>query len=183
MLIANQKKSENIVEYLIYMHNIEDIVRKYGCDQDRILEEYVSKVVPNPSFLPQYEDWYTQLCIELKNAGKTSKGHINEVEEVTLELVYLHQSLIAVSNDEKYIALFEKASDDIEEFRNKSNQPHAHPIDLAIYAMNMKLQLKIRGKEISDASERAFDNIRILLAYLSNEYNKMKRGNWEFNPN
>ena len=32
MIIASQKKKENIAEYLLYMWQIEDIIRAYGLD-------------------------------------------------------------------------------------------------------------------------------------------------------
>ena len=34
MIIASQKKKENIAEYLLYMWQIEDIIRAYGLDID-----------------------------------------------------------------------------------------------------------------------------------------------------
>lgn len=36
MIIASQKKKENIAEYLLYMWQIEDIIRAYGLDIDQI---------------------------------------------------------------------------------------------------------------------------------------------------
>ena len=36
MITASVKKRENIAEYLLYMWQIEDIIRAYGLDPDRI---------------------------------------------------------------------------------------------------------------------------------------------------
>lgn len=183
MFIASAKKAENIVEYLIYMYNIEDIVRKFDLDEERLLEEYVSKILPNPSFKQQYGVWYSSICQELKRSGKKQKGHILEVEEVLLELVYLHQSLLTITHDAKYESLFNQALGDIEFFRSKSNQSGLHVVELAVYAMNMKLQFKMRGQDLSSESEEAFDRMRILLAYLAREYKRMKEGNFGFSSN
>ncbi len=40
MIIASQKKKENIAEYLLYMWQIEDIIRAYGLDIDQIQKAY-----------------------------------------------------------------------------------------------------------------------------------------------
>ena len=36
MLTASAKKRENIAEYLLYMWQIEDLIRAFGLDTDRI---------------------------------------------------------------------------------------------------------------------------------------------------
>ena len=56
-------------------------------------------------------------------------------------------------------------------------------VELLLHAMHMKLQLKMRGKEITQETEEAFDAMRIQLAYLSREFHKMKSGNWVTNQN
>jgi hypothetical protein len=53
-------------------------------------------------------------------------------------------------------------------------------VELLMHAMFMKLQLKMRQKEISAETEAAFDLMRIQLAYLAREYQRMKSGNWDY---
>ncbi|MDE6294965.1 MAG: DUF4924 family protein, partial [Muribaculaceae bacterium] len=36
MYTASEKKRENIAEYLLYMWQIEDLIRSYNLDMDRI---------------------------------------------------------------------------------------------------------------------------------------------------
>jgi len=50
-------------------------------------------------------------------------------------------------------------------------------------AMYMKLLLRLQKKEISAETEEAFDAMRIQLAYLSQAYHKMKRGDLDFLKN
>ena len=94
MLIAEQKRKENIIEYLLYMYQIEDIVRSMHCDFERIKTTLIPSVLPNPSFQHQYERWYEDICKELKRSGKTQKGHLYELEEVFAELTLLHRTLL-----------------------------------------------------------------------------------------
>ena len=41
MIIASQKKKANIAEYLLYMWQIEDIIRAYGLDIDQIQKHII----------------------------------------------------------------------------------------------------------------------------------------------
>ncbi|MDE5812911.1 MAG: DUF4924 family protein, partial [Muribaculaceae bacterium] len=43
MITASQKKKENIAEYLLYMWQIEDMIRAFGLDLDRIQVNIVDK--------------------------------------------------------------------------------------------------------------------------------------------
>jgi hypothetical protein len=100
-----------------------------------------------------------------------------------MELIYLHNTLTSITNDEKYKGLVDVAKSFIEEFKQKSNMSQRHDVEVLIHAMYMKLQLKVRKQDISPETEDAFDKMRIQLAYLSREYKRMKSGNWVFNPN
>jgi SMC interacting uncharacterized protein involved in chromosome segregation len=91
--------------------------------------------------------------------------------------------LISITNDEKYKNLCEQSKSFLEEFKQKANMVQRHDVEVLLHAMYMKLQLKVRKQEISPETEEAMDYMRIQLAYLSREYNKMRSGNWNFNPN
>ena len=41
MYIASAKRKENIAEYLLYMWQIEDIIRAYGLDIEKIKESVI----------------------------------------------------------------------------------------------------------------------------------------------
>ena len=51
MIIAQQKLKENIAEYVLYMYQIEDVVRAYHFDLEAIIENYVRPQLPDDSFL------------------------------------------------------------------------------------------------------------------------------------
>jgi len=43
MFIAQKLKQTNIAEYLIYMWQIEDIIRAAGCDIDKLKSSFISQ--------------------------------------------------------------------------------------------------------------------------------------------
>jgi hypothetical protein len=44
----------------------------------------------------------------------------------------------------------------------------------------MKLLLRLQKKEISQETEASFDTMRVLLAYLSQAYHKMRSGDGQY---
>jgi isoleucyl-tRNA synthetase len=183
MLISQKKQQENIAEYLIYMYQIEDIIRVFQFDLDKIIEVFVKPSLPDDSFLNQYRNWYMDFIKQLKTQRCEKEGHIESLREIVMELIYLHNTLISITNDEKYKSLVEAASSSLDEFKQKSNMAQRHDVEALLHAMYMKLQLKVRKQEISPETDEAMDKMRIQLAYLSREYHRMKSGTWNFNPN
>lgn len=180
MLIAQQKKQENIAEYILYMYQVEDIIRAYNFDLLEIIENFVRPQLPDESFLNQYKEWYADLIRQMKLKRIEKSGHINELNEVVLELSYLHNTLLNLANDQKYKGLMEHANSYIEEFKQKSNLKDKNHIEVIFAALYMKLLLRLQKKEISAESEEAFDAMRAMIAYLSRAYHQMKAGTLDF---
>ncbi len=180
MHIAKQKLEENIAEYILYMYQIEDVIRAYNFDVDAIMENYVQPQLPDESFSNQYRSWYNDLVRQMKLQKIEKSGHLFSLQEIIVELSYLHNTLLNMTKDHKYVSVYETANKYIEEFKLKSNLKDKNHLELAFHAMYMKLLLKLQQKEISAATEEAFDAMRIMLAYLSQAYRRMKAGDMNF---
>lgn len=183
MLIAQQKIKENIAEYIIYMYQIEDIIRAYNFDLEAILKSYVRPQLPDESFLPSYEKWYKRLIANMQMQKIEKVGHLAEINDVLVELSFLHNTLINQAKDEKYTAIFDSALKNIETFKERSNLKEKNEIEIAFHALYMKMLMRLQKKEISAETEEAFDSMRIMLAYLGRAYHQMKSGNLDFLKN
>ncbi len=183
MLIAQQKLEENIAEYILYMYQVEDIIRAYNFDVDVIISQFVRPQLPDETLIPQYTKWYKGLIRDMQDQRKQKSGHLLELNEILVELSFLHNTLLGQVNDTKYTGLVEAAQPYIEEFKQKSNLKDKNDVELLFGAMYMKLLLRLQKKEISPETEEAFDSMRIMLAYLSQAYHKMKRGELDFLSN
>lgn len=176
MLIARQKQQENIAEYILYMYQLEDVIRACQFDINILLAQFIEPNLPDKSFVPQYKAWYEGLIQDMKSEKIQTIGHRLELQEILVELSYLHNSLLTVLNDEKYINLYAIAKPVIEDFIEKSNLKGKNHLEVCFQALYMKLLMKIQKKEISQETENAFDQFRILVAYLSKAYHQMKSG-------
>ena len=183
MLIAKKKEQENIAEYLLYLFQIEDVIRTFKFNIDDIMEVFVLPNLPDRSFEAQYRNWYVEIIREMKSAKLEKRGHIDRIMEVMRELVFLHNTLHSRDKENKYKTLCEGAASYIPEYRSKSDLKNNHDIEVILHALYMKLQLRIRKKEITAETEEAFDAMRIQIAFLVREYHKMKSGDYNFIQN
>ncbi len=64
MLIARLKKDTNIVEYIIYMFQIEDILRSVQFDESKLEQYIISQFDQNEEVLNEIRDWYKAIILE-----------------------------------------------------------------------------------------------------------------------
>jgi hypothetical protein len=178
MIIAEKAKSENIAEYLIYMFQTEDMLRAFRFDKEKIKEHIILPQVPNndTQILKESEEWYYAIVDEMKSRELDKTGHIYAVNEVLNEMLYLHNTFLDVTKSKAYSFLYAEAENYIEDYRKKSNLKEAHPVQIAIEAMYMKLLLRLKKQSISDETEKAFEAMRKLLNHLNKAYHQMKKG-------
>lgn len=180
MFIAQSKLRENIAEYILYMYQTEDLIRSFQFDLDKIMHDFVLPQLPDHSFEMQYRQWYGDLIQQMKSQKIEEKGHLYLIQEVMIELSYLHNTLLNLANDEKYKTIYDTALEHIEAFKEKSNLKDKNHIEIMFHALYMKFLLKLQKKEISTESEDAFDAMRVVIAYLTRAYHQMKRGELTF---
>jgi len=182
MRLAEEKKKNNIIEYILFMYQMEDLVRSCNLDINTLVSKYIKPHVEDEKLVEDYTRWYNIIINDLKTYKREKSGHTTDVYEIQMELFYLHNSLITVTPNEKYIAIYAVSQPFINEFRDKTPL-QLNDIDMCIYGLYMKLLLKMKGKEISEATEVAFENMRALLIQLAKSYHRMKSGEVAFHLN
>ena len=58
MFVSRKLKEENIAEYLLYMWQVEDMIRANGMDVDRIRETLVTPARLDAEREKELSDWY-----------------------------------------------------------------------------------------------------------------------------
>ena len=72
MKISQQLKEKNIAEYLIYMWQVEDLLRANKCDIDLIRSNVISRYPAEEH--AALEEWYGNLADMMRAEGVTEKG-------------------------------------------------------------------------------------------------------------
>ena len=62
MFISQELRKKSIAEYVLYMWQVEDLIRAYGCSLSRIKNEYVSRFADyTDEQREELTDWYGDL--------------------------------------------------------------------------------------------------------------------------
>ena len=96
MYIASQKRKENIAEYLLYMWQIEDIIRANSLDLDKIRANVIDRYQGlTDAQKEEMAQWYESLIDMMRREGVEKKGHLQLNKNVIIQLADLHRALLA----------------------------------------------------------------------------------------
>ena len=179
MIISSQKKKENIAEYLLYMWQIEDIIRAYKLDLDLIQENIIDKYDIPDSQKKEMREWYESLIDMMRREGVMEKGHLQLNKNVIIELTDLHERLLKSPHEPFYGASFFKTLPYIVELRAKSGEEKSGELETCFNAMYGALMLRLQKKELSEETKKAMQQIGSFLALLSEKYKQDKAGELE----
>lgn len=174
MKIAQQLKEKNIAEYLIYMWQVEDLIRANRCDIDEIRRNIISRYPEEER--PALEDWYGNLTEMMRAEGVTEKGHLQINRNVIRNLTELHADLLASTKYPFYNAAYFKALPFIVELRQKGGKAEESEIDTCFEALYGVLLLRLQKKELSQGTVKAIEVIGNFISLLANYYDKEKKG-------
>lgn len=186
MIIADKLKNTNRAEYLLYMWQVEDLLRAYGCDTDRIKAEYLSRFHFPENEEREAAQWYTNLCDMMRTEGKMEKGHLQICQNILQELTELHVQLLKSAKFPYYREMYYKVLPYIVELRAKQRlgegtraceEPELQTCFDMLYGIIM---LRLQKKEISPATEKAVKDVSALLGQLSDYYFQDKKAPIEF---
>ena len=177
MLIAKAKRQENIIEYLLYMYQVEDIIRSFQFNMDMINQAVVEKFDQPEAVKSEIRSWYEELSQQMQEQGLKRKGHLKFLRDLIAELQDLHDQLSTTFFDKQYIDLYDAAKPYLKELTVKSvGQSLSNQIDVAVHGVYGFLMLRLKKQEISSETEKAMEKITGFLAYLAACFHKKEAG-------
>lgn len=181
MITASQKKKENIAEYLLYMWQIEDLIRANDLDIDKIQENIIDKYTDlSEQQKKEMREWYESLIDMMLREGLREKGHLQINKNVIIALDDLSRRLLADSKYASYSAQFYHTLPLIVELRSKAGENKVGEIETCFNALYGILLLRLQGKEISKETLEAASQISKFLAVLAMYYKKDFNNELEF---
>ena len=69
MFIAQDLRKSNIAEYLLYMWQVENIIRAFDCSLSRIRKEYIERFEYDEEQQEELTDWYGNLIRMMNQEG------------------------------------------------------------------------------------------------------------------
>lgn len=182
MLVALQKRKENIVEYIIYMWHVEDLLRSCRFNMDEI-ETLIIAAYQQPEEVKQeIRQWYQDLIKMAFDEGIVEKGHLLFLKNIVSALAALHDRLLHTPHETVYGSLYYKALPAIVQLRAKrgieiefgaSVGDHvSSEIETCLTAVYGYFILKLQAKNISAETTESIKHISQLLAFLAAKFHE-----------
>lgn len=171
MFIAKSIREKNVVEYLLYMWQMEDLIRAYGCSLTRIRREYIDRFDYTDQQKDEEEDWFGDLIRMMNQEGKREKGHLAINEVLLQDLGDLHVRLLQSTRFPFYSAEYYRVLPFIVELRQKGDKEIGE-VETCLNALYGVMLLRMRQKPISPETAHAIKAITTFLGMLSDYYIK-----------
>jgi hypothetical protein len=176
MIIAKQKKQENLAEYILYMWQIEDLLRAYYFNMSEIRAHLINAYKVDDETHKEIIEWYQGLIQQMKDEGIQEKGHLQSVINQMNDLDDFHLDLLKKEDETVYHEVYDLAKSNIELFRKKSKLPSAHDVEVCLNALYSLLMLRLQKRSITKETENAMISFSNLLGLLSQKYLAYHRG-------
>lgn len=171
MFIAKSIREKSVVEYLLYMWQMEDLIRAYGCSLTRIRREYIDRFDYTDQQKDEEEDWFGDLIRMMNQEGKREKGHLAIDEVLLQDLGDLHVRLLQSTRFPFYSAEYYRVLPFIVELRQKGDKEIGE-VETCLNALYGVMLLRMRQKPISPETAHAIKAITTFLGMLSDYYIK-----------
>jgi hypothetical protein len=173
MTESRQKRKENIVEYLIYMWQVEDLIRACKFDMELIEKQVISQYGQPESVKREIRTWYAELMDMMRLEGVAERGHIRINKNVVIELAELHLQLLNSPEETVFKSMYYKTLPFIVQLRSKSGGNDIPEIETCLTAIYGFLLLKLQHREISEETANAVKQISAFLAFLAAKYKEL----------
>jgi hypothetical protein len=179
MITAQQKRKENIAEYILYLFQIEDLIRAFQFDVKRIENQLVSQYQVDENKRAEILDWYKNLCAMMQKEGIQEKGHLQFLSNQINDLNELHLKLMETRINNEYSVVFQSVSGLITELNLKGNSVK-NDLQISFDAIYGFLLLKMQQKNVTAETTDAIKRLSNWLGLLSKLYSNFEAGDLEF---
>lgn len=167
--VAEKKRQQNIGEYILYMYQMEDLLRAYEFNMDDIKQYVVSHYPISEKEKEDTWKWFNELATEMEKQKIKEKGHLKSVREITDKLAEFHWSQLKIDRD--YFNLYQKAKPYIIQLALESGSSDSvHEIQICFNAVYGLLLARLRGREVPQNILEATDAFGDVLSYLNRVY-------------
>lgn len=180
MLIAQKLRKQNIAEYLLYMWQVEDIIRANNLDIDLIDKNIIQQYNESEEVKKEIRDWYESLIEMMRIEGVQQKGHLVLNKNVVADLTDLHLRLLKSMKHSDYSAIYYKTLPFIVELRAKSGDKQMPEIETCFTALYGFMLVKMQNKEVSGETQAAISQISNLIRTLAAKFHQNENDELEF---
>ena len=176
MLIALQKRRENIAEYILYLWQVEDLLRALQFSPEAIYSTLVARIEgADEQQKENIFNWYMQIVELLRKEGKEAQGHIDHTLHLVNDLHNLHLQLRKLPVGEHYRATYARLAAELPRLRTIMDNDDMSDTELCFRALYAAMLYRIKG-----SGERAIEDTLAVISPAIGElaaiHGKVERG-------
>lgn len=178
MFTAQKKRKENIAEYILYIWQLEDLLRALQFSPEAVYSQLVQPYRIDGNDRQTLLMWYMEITNLLREEGKEELGHLEHTLHLIGSLQELSDQLLAVPAGAKYRELYEEIAPEIPLLRSKLEKKDISDIELFFRALYSVVLLRIKGNADNDNPyiRNVILLISPLIAELSTIFHRIERG-------
>jgi hypothetical protein len=170
VLTAEKLRKTNIAEYIIYMWQIEDIIRACSLNIDIINRNIIENSPGDNQTQSKIRQWYSDLIQMMILEKVENAGHLQILKNRVIDMNDLHLRLLKMPSESKYRRLYNTAYPFLRGLEQKSTRKDLSEIELCLNGLYGVYVLKIRKMTVADATLNAVKSFSAVLAYLAKKY-------------
>ena len=180
MYVAKEKRNSNIAEYILYMWQIEDLIRAHEFDMQKINDELISQYQGTEKQISEIQQWYQGLTENMLMEGIRKSGHLQYLVSLIEDVNEFHFRLIDSSLQGNYQKLYMASVRDISELRKRmGDKEKISDVEVCLTALYGLLLMRLKKREVSEDTQEVFKRFSELMAELSRLYKQFEEGGLE----
>ena len=177
MDIAQAKRKENIAEYILYLWQLEDLLRALQFSPEAIYSQLVAPREVADEQKHIYLLWYMDIVNLLRKEGKEQSGHLEHTLHLIGDVHNLHLQLMQNPVGEHYRKTFARLAPQLPQLRAMIGRDEVSDTELAFRALYAAMLYRIKGdKKRAEAISDTIELVSPVVAELAAMYGKVERG-------
>ena len=174
MDIAQQKRSENVAEYVLYIWQLEDLLRAIQFSPEAVFTALVAPRDASDMWKLAALEWYMDIANLLVKEGKEESGHLDHTLHIVADMNDLHMMLMQQPAGREYREIFAGLAPELPRLRQTLGKD-VSDIELAFRALYAAMLYRIKGEKNGVADE-VTALVSPVIAKLAEIFHKVERG-------
>lgn len=171
MSLAEKKKKENIVEYILYMYRMEDLIRAFGFNMEDIDQYFLSHAKASKEEKTATHQWLQTITDKMAEEGIQESGHLASTQKHVESLAQIHWELL--KSDQAYFGIYQKAKPFVMDLvLSAGSKNPGHEVQVFVNALYGLLLSRLTGKQVPEELLKASEVFGEALGYLNHIYMK-----------
>ena len=177
MDIAQKKRKENIAEYILYLWQLEDLLRALQFSPEAIYSQLVAPREVDEEQKHIYLLWYMDIVNLLRKEGKEETGHLEHTLHLIADMHNLHLQLMHHPIGEHYRKTFAALMPQLPRLRQMVQKEEISDTEIAFRALYATMLYRIKGGDKGgEAIKDTIELISPVVGELAAMYGKVERG-------